>query len=236
LNKAPVGRFPTTRWTLILAAREGEEARRVALEEVLRAYWKPVYFYVRRKGLDAEAAQDAVQDLFLLLLERDFLERVDPSRGRLRSYLRKAADHYLVDRHEREVAIKRGGGVRFVPLELPHVESELAVAPQAPELAFDREWAVEVMERALSRLRQDYDDGKRHGDVETIFRFFRLNDAPSYQEAAADSGMSVPQFKAALHRARVRLRQLLREEVADTLEDSGQTDGELSHLLRVLSG
>jgi RNA polymerase sigma-70 factor (ECF subfamily) len=229
------GRFPTTRWTLILAAREGEPSRRTALEQLLAVYWKPVYFYLRRRGLNAEDAEDAVQDLFTRLLERDFPARLDPDRGRFRSYLLTAMDHHLVNLHERRSAQKRGGGARVVPLDLVLAERELAAAPDDPLRAYQREWALGLMERALARLRTEYEDGTRKGRVDTVLRFFRLDAAPSYAEAAAESGMTVPQFKAALHRARRRFREILREEVEDTVQDGGQAEPELAELVRVLA-
>ena len=228
------GRFPTTRWTLILSAREGDEPRRAALEQLLSAYWRPVYFYLRRRGLSVEDAEDAVQGLFVQLLQGDFPLRLDPSRGRFRSYLLTAMDHYLVNLHEKRTALKRGGAVRFVPLDLAPAENELMAAPEEPRLAFEREWALGVMERAFSRLGEEYREGRRKG-TEAILGFFRLEGAPSYAEAAAASEMTVVQFKAALHRARRRFREILREEVAGTVEPEGQADEELGELLRVLS-
>jgi RNA polymerase sigma-70 factor (ECF subfamily) len=228
--------FPTTRWTLILSSRESPEARRQALEQLLTTYWRPLYFFGRRKGCREDAAKDAVQGFFLHLLERDFLERLDPAKGRFRAYLKTSFDHYLVNLYEREAAQKRGGSFRFVPLDVVTAEADLAAAPEAPEAAFEREWALSIMERALTRLRREYEEGRRKGDVATILRFFRLDEAPSYAEAAEASSMTVVQFKASLHRARARFREILREEVADTVTDAeAHTEDELKDLLRILS-
>ena len=228
--------FPTTRWTLILSSRESPEARRQALEQLLTAYWRPLYFFGRRKGCREDAAKDAVQGFFLHMLERDFLDRLDPAKGRFRGYLKTAFDHYLVNLHAHEVAQKRGGNFRFVPLDVVTAERDLAAAPEAPEAAFEREWALSIMERALGRLRKEYEEGRRKGDVGTILRFFRLDEAPSYAEAAEACGMTVVQFKASLHRARARFREILREEVADTVtEGDAQIDDELKDLIRILS-
>lgn len=227
--------FPTTRWTLILASREGGEGRRAAFEALCNAYWRPVYVYVRRKGLAPERAEDVVQGLFTSLLERDFLERADPERGRFRSYLRASVDHYLANLYEREAARKRGGGVRFVPLDAALAERDLPATPQDPDAAFDREWALAVMERALLRLRQEYEDGKRKGRLETLLRFFGFGEVPSYAEAAAECGTTVVQFKAALHRARARFREILLEEVGATLGDDKDAGAELLELRRLLA-
>jgi RNA polymerase sigma factor (sigma-70 family) len=231
--------FPTTHWTLILASREGEPERRAALESLLATYWKPVYFYLRRRGLAVEAAEDAVQGFFLHLLERDFLPRLDPSRGRFRSYLLTSLDHYLANLRERESAQKRGGGVRLVPIDLALAERELKAAPAEAETAYEREWAVGVMERALGRLRDEYEAGRRQGPARVFLRFFSFDAAPSHAEAAAEVGLTPSQFKAALHRARRRFRELLREEVSATLgEAAAEADGadrEIGELMRALT-
>ncbi len=226
--------FPTTRWTLILASRAGTEARRSALEQLLTVYWKPVYLYVRRKGFDIPDAEDAVQGFFARLLERDFLTPLDPGKGRFRGYLKTAVDHYLVNLHGHATALKRGGDVRFVPLDAVLAERDFAQAPEDPDLAYDREWALGVMERALTRLRKEYVEGRRRGDVQTVVKFFGLEGAPSYAEAAAASGMTVSQFKASLHRARARFRELLRDEVADTVGDESEAGSEMAELVRIL--
>jgi RNA polymerase sigma factor (sigma-70 family) len=227
--------FPTTRWTLILGARRGGPAERAALEQLCAVYWKPVYFFLRRKGLSPEAAEDAAQGFFLHLLQRDFLPRLDPERGRFRSYLLRSLEHFLVNQHEREAALKRGGGQRLVPLDVALAERELPAAPEPPEQAFEREWALGLMERALGRLRAEYEGGTRRGRAEVVLRFFALGEPPTYAEAAAACGMTAPQWKATLHRARARFREILREEVAATVEDEGDGESEIADLLRALA-
>ena len=227
--------FPTTRWTLILAARHDREATRKALEELFALYWKPVYFFLRRKGLDVAAAEDACQSFFLHLLEQDFLKRLDPARGRFRSYLLTALQHHLANLHEQASAQKRGGAFRFVPLDVALAERELPAAADAAASAFEREWAMGVMERAWSRLRGEYTDGNRKGNADTVARFFGFERAPSYAEAAAECGMSVPQFKASLHRARARFRALVKDEIAATVDGEHTADAELDELVRALS-
>jgi len=144
--------FPTTRWTLILASREGTQARQHALEQLFATYWKPIYFYARRKGLSVEDAQDAVQGLFAQILESEFLTRLDQGKGRFRGYLKTAMDHHLVNLHERSAAQKRGGDVRVVSLDVILAERDIAGASEEPDRAYEREWAVGLMERALARL------------------------------------------------------------------------------------
>jgi RNA polymerase sigma-70 factor (ECF subfamily) len=228
--------FPNTRWTLVLAAGQGDaEAKRAALESLLTAYWRPVYVFLRRKGLRPVAAEDAVQGLFLRLLERDAIARLDRTRGRFRSYLLTALEHYLVNRHEHDAARKRGGGERLVALETLDVERDLPAVPDDPARAFDREWALAVMERALARREAEYAAGRRKGSAQAMLRFFRLDQAPSHAQAAAECGMTPSQFKAALHRARERFRAILREEVADTVPAESDGADELRSLFQALS-
>lgn len=227
----PAREFPRTRWTLIASSRESTERRRAAMEELLAAYWKPLYTYVRRKGLNIEAAKDAVQGFFARLLERDFPAGLDPAKGPLRAYLRTALANFLVNQHEGAVAEKRGGGRVAVTLDFDVAERDLRSVPDSPDAAFDREWALGVMERATARLRGEFEGGERKGPFDLVLRFLGFGEAPSYAEAAKAAGMSVVQLKAFLHRARARFRELVREEVADT---AGDPDAELGELLRAL--
>ncbi len=223
--------FPRTRWTLVASSRESAEARRRALGELLAAYWKPLYAYARLKGLAIEAAKDAVQGFFAELLERDFLASLDPARGSLRAWLKTSLANFLVNQHEGSVAQKRGGGRAIVSLDVDVAERGLAAA-DAPDAAFDREWAVNVMERATARLRREFESGDRKGPFDLVLRFLGFGEAPPYAEAARQAGMSVVQLKAFLHRARVRFRELVRGEVADT--SGGDPEAEIGELLRAL--
>jgi RNA polymerase sigma-70 factor (ECF subfamily) len=180
-------------------------------------------------------AEDAVQGLFAQLLERNFPSQADPSRGRFRGYLKTAMDHHLINVHDKARAQKRGGESRHVPLDIVLAEREIASIDEGADAAFDREWALGIMQRALARLRKEYEEGRRRGDVETVLRFFSLEGAPSYEEAAHASGMTTSQFKASLHRARGRFREIVRAEILETVNDSADAEQELADLVRVLS-
>ncbi len=225
--------FPNTRWTVIASSRSGADARAKALEELLAAYWKPLYFFVRRKGLSVEDSKDAIQDFFAHLLDREFLERLDPKKGRFRSYLRGAMDNFLVNRHEHRSAQKRGGGKKIVSLDF-EVDESSTPGTASPEAAFDREWALAVMETALARLKAEFESGERKGPFALVKRFFDFTaEQPSYEEAAKESAMSVSSLKAFLHRARLRFRELVKEEVQHTVDD-GEPDREVDELIRAL--
>ena len=223
--------FPTTRWTLLLAARSSPEARRQAWAALTSTYWKPLYVFLRRKGLDAAEAQDGVQDVMALLLERDVLERVTPEKGRLRSYLRTIAQNYLATRHEAATAGKRGGGAAVVPIDDVMAERLLVHEGESPDAAYERAWAQTVMERALEALRREFEQGARSGPFEVVQLFFGAGAPPPYRDVAARHGMSVPQLKSFLHRARERFRQLVEVEVGETVLLEGDRPDEVRAVL-----
>lgn len=200
----------------------------------MRTYWRPLYVYLRAKGLDATAAQDAVQDVLMLVLERDVIDKLSSERGKLRGYLKTMAVNYLANRHEAATAQKRGGDAVMVPLDVR--DAERLVHPGASaDAVFDQEWAASVMDRAMKRLEAEYVSGARKGPWPLVRQAFQPAPQLSYRELAAAHAMTLPQLKSFLHRARERFRELLKEEVKDTLEDGADAEGELSQLLQVLS-
>lgn len=237
MTSAPTGGlFPRTRWTLIRSAQESADAKETALRELLAVYWRPLYVFVRRKGLSEEEAEDAVQELVVMLLERDFLQRLDPQRGKLRSFLMTAAANHLANRHEKAVAAKRGGGAVPVELDAKGIESKLALHPQDAERAFQQEWAATLLERALAKLKEEFASGARSGPFEVVSLYFgTAGNPPPYKETAAKHRMTVPGLKAFLHRARLRFRELVKEEIAETVGDEAQAEEELRELLEGLA-
>jgi RNA polymerase sigma-70 factor (ECF subfamily) len=229
-------RFPTTRWTLILQAKSSPEAKQRAFEELARTYWRPLYVYLRSRGLDCSQAQDSTQELLVSLMQRDVVDKVTPERGRLRAYLKTAAANHLANQHERAVAQKRGDGARAVPIDEKLAE-RLPYDTASPDEAFEREWALLVMQRALDGLKAEFERGERKGPYELVERFFRpgAEAQPSYADAAREHQMSLPQLKAFLHRARVRFRELVKEQVLDTVADEAEAERELGALVEVLS-
>lgn len=225
--------FPTTRWTLILQGRETAARRRELLSALLRDYWRPLYVYLRRRGLAPAEAEDAVQGFAVRLLETDPLVRLDPARGRLRAYLKTALQHHVQNLHARDAADRRGGGAKVVPLDPELAERLASDAPEGAEEAFQRAWAASVFERALTALREEYERDGRRGPFDLIASYFQGKELGSYAELSARHGMSVPQLKSFLHRARTRFRELVRAEVADTVAEA-EVDAEMQELLRAL--
>jgi RNA polymerase sigma-70 factor (ECF subfamily) len=230
---AQPGLFPETRWTLVLAARLDPAKRRPALEELVRPRWKALYVVARKHGLAPAEAEDAVQGFVTRLLEGDLLARLDPSKGRLRSYLRTAFRHYLSSLRQEERAAKRGAGERHA--DLADVEAWVASPDASPDELFDRAWALSLFADVLSELEQEYASGARRGPFEVVRELFQFGAAPPYAELSARHQMSVPQLKAFVHRARVRFRELLRSRVAETLTDSADADDELAALLEMMT-
>ncbi len=226
--------FPATRWTLIRSAQSSPEARQAALAELMRSYWRPLYVFFRHKNLSPAAAQDAVQDLLVQLLERDVLAKLSEAKGRLRGYLKAMASNLLINQHAAAVAQKRGGAATLLPLDVELAERLVQLGAH-PDQAFEAEWAAAVMERALEKLEAEFRSGLRGGSWELAAQFFRPGEPAPYRELSAAHGLSVPALKAFVHRARVRYRELLREECADTLDEGGDPDAEVQSLFAALS-
>lgn len=222
--------FPTTRWQSILALRDEPSARGELLERLGHTYWRPLYSHARAKGLTHDHAEDAVQAVFVRLLEGDFVAALDPRRGRLRCYLRAAMNHHLADLRARDHAAKRGGNTVVVPLD-----DTIVAGSQDPSAEFDRTWARALLDRAFERLRDEYASGSRTGPFDAVTLYFRSAGSVGHAELADRFGMSIPQLKAFLHRARCRFRELVRAEVVATVANPRDVDGELRHVESALT-
>ncbi len=232
-------RFPSTRWSLVLAAGDARNTEgREALASLCKTYWPPVYGYIRRKGSDTESARDLTQGFFARFLERSSFGRADPARGRFRSYLLGAVNHYLADEWDRTHAQKRGGGELCMSLDVETAEGQYRLEPShdwTPEKVFERRWALTLLQHVLEKLRQEKSTSS------TPERFARLQglltggslDAP-YGQVATELGMSEGALKVTVHRLRRRYGELLRQEVAETVDDPSGVDDEIRYLISVL--
>jgi RNA polymerase sigma-70 factor (ECF subfamily) len=233
------GQFAATRWSVVLAAakdRSGTHTRR-ALEELIQAYWFPVYAYIRRQGQGPQQAEDLTQEFFTRLLEKKHLASVDQSKGRFRSFLLTAVKRFLVNQWDKSQAQKRGGGKRFIALDALAAEARYSVEPVdelTPERLFDRRWALAVLDQVLNRLRQEYTDRGKANLFESLQS--SLADGPDggYARIAREMGMSEGAVKVAAHRLRRRYRQLLREEIAQTMAGPEEIEAEIRHLMECL--
>jgi RNA polymerase sigma-70 factor (ECF subfamily) len=232
--------FVTTRWSLVCAATEaGAPGQAGALEELCRAYWLPLYAFVRRSGYAPEDARDLTQAFFARLIERDTLARARAERGRFRTFLLAVLRHFLADQHDRTSALKRGGSAVIVELDIPQAEERCRAELTAPGLAdavFDRRWALVVLERAAARLREEFTARGRERVFEELKGFLLAEGDPErFRVACAKAGITLNNGRVTLHRLRQRLPALIREEVAQTVRSADELEAELRYLLEVLS-
>jgi RNA polymerase sigma-70 factor (ECF subfamily) len=233
--------FCTTRWSTVLNAGQGDpEARAAALERLCTAYWFPVYLFVRRKGYAEAEAKDLTQEFFARLIEKNFVGDADPSRGRFRTFLRAAIQHFLANEWNRANCLKRGGGSVLLSLDEADAEGRYlreSIDGLTPELLFERKWAQTVVENVLRRLEADARAGGRLELFLALRPYLTAEpDAPAYATVAGQVGMSEPAVKSAIHRLRLRSREVFREEIRQTVEAEGDVDEEVQALFRALRG
>jgi RNA polymerase sigma-70 factor (ECF subfamily) len=231
--------FATTRWSLIAAARDpaAPEARQ-ALAELCELYWYPLYAYVRRRGHDHAAAEDLTQEFFARLLERHDWAAADPDRGRFRSFLLAACQHFLANEHDRATAQKRGGGRQPLSLDFADADGRYLAEPahdQTAERLFERRWALTLLEQVLAGLRSEYESAGKGRLFEALKGSLAGPELP-YAEVAVELGMGEGAVKVAAHRLRQRYRDRLRAAIAETVAGEGQIDEELRDLFAALGG
>lgn len=233
----PAKAFHTTRWTLVARARQGEgEPARAALEELCAAYWYPLYAYLRRKGNSPDEAADFVQGFFAALIEKGYVAQADPERGRFRGFLMVALRHFASKERARERALKRGGGVAKLSLDFEDGERRYSLEPAGrddPEAFFERRWALTLLDRALERLATSQRAGApaKAERFEALRPYLAGRGAVPYREVGEPLGMSETAVKVAIHRLRGRYRDILREEIAQTVEDPALIDDEIRRLM-----
>jgi RNA polymerase sigma-70 factor (ECF subfamily) len=234
------GRFATTRWTIVSAAARRTESPEVhrALASLCQGYWFPIYAYLRRRGYRKDQAEDYTQAFFAHLLEKHGLQHVKPSKYRFRSYLLAALNNFLITDWRRERALSRGGGKRFVSLEVEDAEHRYSLEPTdalSPERLFDRSWALAVIHRSLEALRSEYESAGKQKLFERLKGHITQEQyAGTYAEVAADLGISEGAARVTVYRMRARLGELIRAEVAETVNSSEQLEEEIGELFTAL--
>jgi RNA polymerase sigma-70 factor (ECF subfamily) len=231
--------FATTHWSLVLAAGEPDDpASRQALAELCQAYWYPVYAYVRRRVADVHEARDRTQAFFERLLETRSLAAADPARGRFRAFLLTACKRFLVNEWHREHTLRRGGGRQKLSLDFELGDSRYTLEPAdtvTPELLFERQWAITLLGHVLEKLRGEYASRGKLPQFETLKSFLAGAPSPAaYAAAAGELGLSDGAVKVAVHRLRKRYRELLRREIAQTVELPDEVEDEIRSLFAVL--
>jgi RNA polymerase sigma factor (sigma-70 family) len=233
--------FVTTRWTVVLhAGRKSSPHSDRALGELCQTYWYPLYAYVRRRGKTKEDAEDLVQAFFEKFLGKNYLEGLSAERGKFRAFLLAALKHFLANEWDKSQRQKRGGGITHLSLDWQSADARFHLDPpdpSSPDKTFDREWALALLERVIARLRDEcMRDGKEKLFEQSRGYLMAGESAIPYAEAARALNMDEGAVRVAVHRLRKRYRELLREEIAQTLEDPAQVAEELRALQAALAG
>jgi RNA polymerase sigma-70 factor (ECF subfamily) len=232
-------RFQTTRWSVVVAAREGTAGANDALAALCADYWYPLYAFVRRQGHDPATAEDLVQGFFTRMLEKRDLADVDRRKGRFRSFLMASCAHFLANQARYHRAEKRGGGRATIPFDRRDGEGRYAVEPShalTAERLFDRQWALTLLDRVLRRLEEEMAAAGKSQQFEGLRPALLGGDARvPYAEIAPGLGLTVDAARAAATRMRRRYRELVREEVNDTLDDPTDIDDEIRALFQALA-
>ncbi|MGB8472449.1 MAG: sigma-70 family RNA polymerase sigma factor [Candidatus Acidiferrum sp.] len=237
-NADPAGVFATTHWSVVLEAQSESPAAQEALEKLCRTYWRPIYGFVRRQGVKPEEAQDLTQGFFALLLKRRDLNAVRQEKGRLRSYLLTSLKHFLTNEHNHARAIKRGEGQRLIPLEDLRESERGGFEPTdtlTADQIYEHRWALTMLDQVLARLGEEY---RTAGNGRLFDRLQKSltdePDCPSVADTACELAMTANAVRQASYRLRQRYRQILHEEIAQTVMAPGDIDDELRHLIAVL--
>jgi len=233
--------FATTHWSVILAAADSAApGADEALEKLCRTYWYPLYAYVRRRGHAPHDGQDLTQEFFARLLKKNFLDGLAAEKGKFRSFLLTAMNHFLADEWDKARAQKRGGGRTFVALDDTTGEERYRLEPvdtMDAEKLFERRWALTLLDAAKHRLEEEF---AKSGKSQLYARLKALNSGDKtlapYADVAAEFGLSESAVKSTVFRMRQRYRELVREEVANTVSNRSEIDQEIHYLINVISG
>ncbi len=233
--------FPTTHWSVVLAAHDTESPEAdAALAELCRTYWYPLYAFIRRKGHNPHDAEDLTQAFFARLLEKNYVAQADRERGRFRTYLLAALTHFLADEWDKARRLKRGGGREIISFDAASAEERYRLEPidqlDAAKL-YERRWVTTLFDRVLARLEEEFHDSGK-GELFNCLKNSLLAEAggSSYAQLGARLDLKEDAVKQAVHRMRRRYRELFREEIAQTVAGPGEVEEELKHLFAVLSG
>jgi len=240
-SSAPAGDyFVTTRWTVVLSAgRKSSPHSDAALAELCQMYWYPLYAYVRRRGHSKEDSEDLVQSFFERFLAKNYLESAGAERGKFRAFLLASLKHFLANEWDKSQRQKRGGGAQHLSIDWQTADHRYHLDPPDPNSAtdesFDREWAVALLERVITRLHDECVAAGKAKLFERAKGFLMVGkDVIPFAEAAKELEMEEGALRVAVHRLRKRYRELLRDELAQTLSEQGNVDEELRSLQAAL--
>ena len=231
--------FETTHWSVVLGAgAEESSAARIAVHELCRRYWFPLFAFLRRKGYDEATAEDLVQSFFVRVIERNVFSQADRQRGRFRTFLLTALINFLSNENAKTNTLRRGGGKTPFSLSARDESGRLIneIADEtSPADEYDRQWAMAVLKRVLDSLRREYED-RGAADQFDALRHYLVSDKERkpYAEVANALGTSESNVKVSVHRLRGRYRNVLEVEIAQTVESPSQVEDEILHLFQAL--
>jgi DNA-directed RNA polymerase specialized sigma24 family protein len=232
--------FATTHWTVVIAAGRGSSREaEVALEELCRTYWFPLYVYVRRQTPTREDAEDLTQAFFARFLEKNYLEKLRSQKGKFRAFLLAALKHFLANEWDRASTQKRGGGVMPISLDWQNADARYLIEPVdnlSPDTLYDRTWAITLLQKVLARLRDENATEDKSRLFAQLKPFLMVGtSAVPYGDAAAKLNLGEGAVRVAVHRLRRRYRELLREEISQTLSDTSDIAEEMRTLFSAFS-
>ena len=227
--------FAPTRWTLVMRSQGTTPEARLALSDLCAAYWEPVFQFLRREGREEEIARDLAQEFFARILSGKGFAAADPAQGRFRSYLLGALRHFLGDQRDRASRQKRGGDREHEVLDPANESQEVVSADLPAAAAFDREWALAVMARALAAVESEFSETGKRSQFEILRPWLGGGVEPGQAERVSkELGLGENALKVAIHRLRRRFREAVRNEISQTLPDGSDVDAELRYLVEVL--
>ncbi|MDB6052568.1 MAG: hypothetical protein JWN25_91 [Verrucomicrobiales bacterium] len=238
-TRVPPDIFATTRWTVVVAAG-GVRAPQsdLALEELCKIYWYPLYAYVRRQGHSLEDAEDLTQAFFARFLEKNYIEGLRSDKGKFRSFLLAALKNFLANEWDRSKCLKRGGGVIPLSMDLQEGDTRYVVLPSddlSPDKMYDRAWAVTLLERVITTLRDENESEGKGQLFDQLKPFLTAGKSAPYAAAAETLQMSEGNIRVIVHRMRKRYREILKDEILQTLADPAQADEEMRALFNAFA-
>jgi RNA polymerase sigma-70 factor (ECF subfamily) len=235
--REPTSDFATTHWSIVLrGGARGTRDADEALAALCQTYWLPLYSFARRKTPDVHEAQDLTQAFFARLLEKNAFAAANPERGRFRSFLLASFQNFLTNEWQKGQAQKRGGGATPLSLDWTAGESRLHLEPAhevTPERLYERQWALTLLEQVVTRLANEFAAAGKKRQFE-LLKESLTGDRLDYSALADELQMTPDATRQAVHRLRKRYRELLREEVAQTIDDPREIDQEIQSLIDIL--
>jgi RNA polymerase sigma factor (sigma-70 family) len=232
------GLFHTTHWSVVLAAcADFSEGASAALEQLCRAYWRPVFVYARRCGWNIQSAEDLTQEFFHRLLDRQYLAQADPRKGRFRCFLLVVFKHFLANEWDRANAVKRGGRVSFISIDDESANDCCEPSTNdTPDQAFARTWALVFLERVIARLREDLEREDQRNQFDALKHCLMGEDSTeTYAQLAMRLGTTEAAVKMAVQRLRRRFAAALREEIAHTVTRPDEIEDEVRCLFAAVA-